>query len=161
LRRAQRFGWQYLAREEPFLCRLVKPVVKQMDSVFRESRLKEKQVQISKTIEDEEQGFLTTLGRGFRLFERAALDAIAADVGRRPRVTELAMTKTFGFPPSLTFLDSGNLVKFPFGREEQLAFIKKHCRKTPVISGKAAFDLHTEQGLFIDITEQMAGELGL
>jgi alanyl-tRNA synthetase len=29
------------------------------------------------------------------------------------------------------------------------------------ISGKDAFDLHTEQGVFIDITEQMAGEVGL
>jgi alanyl-tRNA synthetase len=29
------------------------------------------------------------------------------------------------------------------------------------IAGKDAFDLHTEQGVFIDITEQMAGEVGL
>jgi alanyl-tRNA synthetase len=30
-----------------------------------------------------------------------------------------------------------------------------------VVSGKDAFDLHTEQGVFIDITEQMAAESGL
>ncbi len=33
--------------------------------------------------------------------------------------------------------------------------------KTNIISGKTAFDLHTEQGVFIDITQQMAAEAGL
>jgi len=36
-----------------------------------------------------------------------------------------------------------------------------HGTGSKTINSKTAFDLHTEQGVFIDITEQMAGEAGL
>src|SRR5262249_7357527 len=144
LRRAQRFGWQYLGRDEPFLYKLVTPVVESMGAAFPE--LKRHVSRIVNTILEEEGGSLKTLDRGFRLFERAAIDSIAGVVRKKPGISEVKITKTFGLPPKLTFLDSGNRVEFPFELEQQRDFITRYCPETPTISGKTAFDLHTEQG---------------
>jgi alanyl-tRNA synthetase len=40
-------------------------------------------------------------------------------------------------------------------------FYATECSHPPVISGQAAFELHTTHGLFIDIVEQMAAEAGM
>ncbi len=109
LRRAERYGWQQLGTKEPFLYRIVPPVIEVMGGAFPELRRNPQQV--IDVIRDEEKGFLRTLDRGMRLFQDAA---------------ERARKQGSG-----------------------------------TISGKDAFDLHTEQGVFIDITEQMANEAGL
>jgi alanyl-tRNA synthetase len=108
LRRAERYGWQQFGTKQPFLHELVPTVVDQMGGVFPE--LKQNPRRVAEMIRDEETGFLRTLDRGLKLFQKAADRARSAG---------------------------------------------------GVIIGKDAFDLHTEQGLFIDITEQMAGEAGL
>src|SRR5207248_9867866 len=64
----------------------------------------------------------------------------------------------------LTFLDDHDQsveIDFPTDREGIRVFIRNQCDGVPVISGEATFDLHTEQGVFVDITEQMAAEFGL
>src|SRR5262249_46215872 len=99
LRRAQRFGWQYLGRDEPFLYKLVTPVVESMGAAFPE--LKRHVSRIVNTILEEEGGSLKTLDRGFRLFERAAIDSIAGVVRKKPGISEVKITKTFGLPPKL------------------------------------------------------------
>jgi alanyl-tRNA synthetase len=109
LRRAERFGRQYLGIKEPFLYRLVPKVVEAMGGPFPE--LKSKPEQVADVIRDEEKSFFRTLDRGISLFQKVA-----------------ERTKSIG------------------GK---------------VISGKDAFDLHTTYGFFVDITEQMAGEVGL
>jgi alanyl-tRNA synthetase len=108
LRRAERYGWQQLGTKEPFLHKLVPTVVELMGGAFPE--LNKNPQRVIDLIQDEEKGFLRTLGRGMKIFGEAA----------------------------------------------------ERARKAGgVISGKDAFDLHTEQGVFIDITEQMAAEAGL
>src|SRR5262249_13610990 len=159
LRRAFRFGWQYLGQTTPFLHNLVTADVDVMGDTFPEMRANASRV--SKVILDEEVSFLSTLGRGFRLFENAAIEATADSVRKKPGNSEVKITKSFGFPPKLTFRDqSGNLVEQP-GVKGHREFINRYCAETPVISGKVAFDLYTEQGIYIDITEQMAAEIGL
>jgi alanyl-tRNA synthetase len=70
LRRAERYGVQYLRTKEPFLHLLVPVVVEQMGDVFPELRKNPQHVQDQ--IQDEEKVFLRTLHRGIRLFEQIA-----------------------------------------------------------------------------------------
>ncbi|MFL5330918.1 MAG: alanine--tRNA ligase [Gemmataceae bacterium] len=105
LRRAERYGWQQFGTKEPFLYKLVPPVVEHFGGAFPE--LKREPSKLQSVLLDEETSFLRTLERGLKLFRAAADDA----------------RKSKG-----------------------------------AITGKQAFDLHTEQGIFIDIVEQMASE---
>ncbi|MBA2224616.1 alanine--tRNA ligase [Thermogemmata fonticola] len=70
LRRAERYGVQYLDTREPFLYRLVPILVEQMGDVFPELRRNPQQVQAQ--IHEEEKAFLRTLHRGIKLFKQIA-----------------------------------------------------------------------------------------
>src|SRR5262249_8382264 len=109
LRRAERYGRQYLGTTNPFLHELVPTVVQVMGGAFPE--LRNGAAKVTPTILDEEKAFLRTLDRGLKLFQEVVL-----------------RTREAG---------------------------------SEVISGKDAFDLHTTYGFFIDITEQMAAEIGM
>jgi alanyl-tRNA synthetase len=109
LRRAERYGRQYLKTTRPFLCDLVPAVVDAMGHAFPE--LKRDPGRVAKLIRDDEESFIRTLDRGIKLFQEAANRARSAG-----------------------------------GKE---------------ISGKDAFKLHDTYGVYIDITEQMASEVGL
>ena len=74
LRRAERYGWQVLGTNEPFLHKLVPAVVEHMGGAFPE--LKRNPQKVRDQIRDEEAAFLRTLDRGIKLFNRiAARDA--------------------------------------------------------------------------------------
>jgi alanyl-tRNA synthetase len=109
LRRAERYGRQYLGTTKPFLCDLVPTVVEVMGHAFPE--LQRAPARIIGLIRSEEETFIATLDRGIRLFQEAADRA--------------------------------------------------RTGKNKEISGEDAFKLHDTYGLYIDITEQMAGEVGL
>ncbi len=109
LRRAERFGRQYLNAKDPFLHELVPVVVETMGGVFPE--LKRDPNKVAKIIREEEVSFIRNFDRGLALFEKVVR-----------RTSE---------------------------------------RESFIISGDEAFDLHTTYGFFIDITEQMAGEVGM
>ncbi|MFM7538517.1 MAG: alanine--tRNA ligase [Planctomycetota bacterium] len=70
LRRAERYGRQYLGAKEPFLHRLVPAVVGSMGDVFPE--IAQRARAVSKILLDEEEAFLRTLDRGMRLFNDVA-----------------------------------------------------------------------------------------
>jgi len=109
LRRAERFGRQYLGATEPFLCDLVPVVVKAMGDAFPE--LKRAPDKVAQLIREEEIAFIRNFDRGLELFQKV---------------------------------------------------VQRTCaRGSTVISGDDAFDLHTTYGFFVDITEQMAGEIGM
>jgi len=109
LRRAERYGRQYLGAEKPFLCELVPQVVGVMQHAFPE--LARNASHVAGLIRADEESFIRTLDRGIKLFGEAA------ERGRQA------------------------------GSKQ--------------ISGQDAFQLHDTYGLYIDITEQMAGEAGL
>ncbi len=109
LRRAERYGRQYLGAAKPFLYELVPTVVEVMGGAFPE--LKRDPQGVAATIREEEQDFIRNLDRGIKLFQ---------EVVTRTRKAGLT-----------------------------------------VISGKDAFELHTTYGFFPDLTEQMAGEVGM
>jgi alanyl-tRNA synthetase len=70
LRRAERYGYQVLGTNEPFLWQLVPTVVESMGNAFPE--LQKNPHRVMDQIQDEEAGFLRTLNRGMKLFGRIA-----------------------------------------------------------------------------------------
>jgi alanyl-tRNA synthetase len=110
LRRAERYGRQYLGTTKPFLCELVPAVVEAMNHSFPE--LKRNPDKVVKLIREDEESFVRTLDRGIARF------------------TQVAAKQA---------IDSGS----------------------KVIAGNEAFVLHDTYGLYIDIVEQMAQEMGL
>ncbi|MGF1580261.1 MAG: alanine--tRNA ligase [Gemmataceae bacterium] len=69
LRRAERYGRQYLGTTKPFLVDLVPTVVEHMGDAFPELKRDPKKVQ--NIIRDEEESFLRTLDRGMKIFNEA------------------------------------------------------------------------------------------
>src|SRR5205823_1530714 len=70
LRRAERYGRQYLGTSQPFLCQLVQTVVQVMGQAFPE--LRREPDKVAGLIRAEEESFIKTLDRGIGLFEEAA-----------------------------------------------------------------------------------------
>ncbi len=102
LRRAVRYGYTFLGRTEPFLCRLVPVLVHVMGNSYPE--LKAQQQLIERVIKEEEISFLRTLSTGISLLE----DIIADSVGKQQTVISgkvvFEMYDTYGFPLDLTEL---------------------------------------------------------
>ncbi|MCH7721036.1 MAG: transposase, partial [Planctomycetes bacterium] len=86
LRRAVRYGRQYLNMHEPFMCDLVAPLIDHMAAAFPELRTAHggKNVDhVTELIRDEEASFLKTLDRGITLLE----DAVRRAIGKAAVVT--------------------------------------------------------------------------
>src|SRR5262249_52400166 len=78
LRRAERYGYQVLGTNEPFLHSLVPTVVEHFGTAFPE--LKRDPQKVRDQIYDEEAAFLRTLRRGVILFADSAGCAIRRDI---------------------------------------------------------------------------------
>jgi alanyl-tRNA synthetase len=70
LRRAERYGRQYLGTQKPFLCELVPYVVQVMQHAFPE--LNKNPARVADVIRSDEENFIRTLDRGIKLFGEAA-----------------------------------------------------------------------------------------
>jgi alanyl-tRNA synthetase len=73
LRRAERYGRQYLGTNKPFLGKVVPSVVEAMGHVFPE--LKKNPGRVTDLIREDEESFIRMLDRGIKLFQEAAEDA--------------------------------------------------------------------------------------
>ncbi len=93
LRRAVRYGYQYLNFKEPFLNQLVPLLAEQFKNVFSELETQKDFVQ--KVILEEEVAFLRTLERGIFLFGQHG--NISAEIA-------FQLSDTYGFPIDLTEL---------------------------------------------------------
>jgi alanyl-tRNA synthetase len=109
LRRAVRYGRQYLNMHEPFLCDLVEPLVAHMSEAFPElktgpdRRHPRNNVQyVADILREEEASFLKTLDRGIRLFNEAADYARTHHHGRIGGEAAFKLHDTYGFPIDLT-----------------------------------------------------------
>lgn len=99
LRRASRYGFQFLGTTEPFLYRLVDVLAGIYKDVFPEV-IAQKDF-IKKVVEEEEKSFLRTLERGTKLFD----EYLAEKVGGEKVVDgdfAFRLYDTFGFPVDLT-----------------------------------------------------------
>jgi len=104
LRRAVRYGFNYLNFNEPFMFELVPLLAGQFDEVFPE--LKEQQDFVSKVIHEEEVSFLRTLENGLKIFNDAFSTAQRKTGGKPviPGDVAFKLYDTYGFPIDLTQL---------------------------------------------------------
>jgi alanyl-tRNA synthetase len=168
LRRAVRYGSQQLGIKEPFLYKLVPTLISEMGSFFPE--LKRDPEKVISLIYGEEKGFLKTLERGIERFMHAFSWAIAHEIASKEKKA-VAKTGPLIEPRRLTDgvvinvieLNQGNTieeVEVYSDPENVKKLIQSRCNRPPVLLASDAFKLHTEQGLFIEIVEQMALEFG-
>ncbi|GJQ25545.1 MAG: alanine--tRNA ligase [Phycisphaerae bacterium] len=107
LRRAVRYGRQYLGTHKLFMCELVSAVADAMGEAFPELRSAHggKNVErVAAIIRDEEASFIKTLDRGIALFEEAAKYAAQHHHGRISGEDAFKLHDTYGFPIDLTEL---------------------------------------------------------
>jgi len=127
LRRAIRYGFTFLGLNEPFVCKLVDPLVKIMGDHFPE--LKAQKELITRVITEEETAFLRTLSQGIKRFEQYI--AGHADKKRIAGDFAFELFDTYGFPVDLTQLmaqEKGwevDMQGFTRGLEEQKSRSRK------------------------------------
>ena len=100
LRRAARYGRQYLNIEGPFLVKLVPAIVELMGDVFPE--VAERGQYVIDTIREEEESFGRTLDRGIELFQRQADELKQTAQAVLPGDVAFDLYATYGFPVDLT-----------------------------------------------------------
>jgi len=106
LRRACRFG-RTLGMTEPFLYRLVGPVVDVMARPYPE--LKEKREYVALVIKTEEERFEETLDQGLELFKKAVKMVQASGQKTIPGREAFRLYDTYGFPLDLTVDMAGEI----------------------------------------------------
>ena len=102
LRRAVRYGYTFLDFREPFICKLVEVLKKNMGDAFPE--LISQQVLIENVIREEEESFLRTLETGIRLLDDLVAKAKVAGKTEVSGDNAFTLYDTFGFPFDLTSL---------------------------------------------------------
>jgi len=100
LRRAERFGRQYLGFKKPFLHELCATVVSGMGDTFPE--LKASTEKVSKIIFEEEEAFLRTMERGMKLFHEVVERTKSGSEKSIPGSDVFDLHTTFGFFPDIT-----------------------------------------------------------
>ena len=163
LRRAVRYGRQYLGTERPFLCDLVPGVVDTMGEAFAE--LKEDPFRVAEIIADEERSFIKTLDRGIWHFEKACAFAVAkAIAAERQWAFRGASAAHWGedVPKRWTIrFETPNGDRDVALRRVDRQVVSELTCATPEISGEDAFKMHDTFGFPVDLTELMAKERGL
>ncbi|MFP4434599.1 MAG: alanine--tRNA ligase [Phycisphaerae bacterium] len=102
LRRAARYGRQYLDIDGPFLGQLVPTIVEHFGEAFPEIR--QRRDAVLQILREEEESFGRTLDRGIDLFEKQ-VDNIRSKGGKEiPGQTAFELYATYGFPVDLTAL---------------------------------------------------------
>jgi len=104
LRRAVRYGFNYLGFKEPFIFELLPVLADQFVDVFPE--LKQQQEFVAKVIKEEESSFLRTLENGLKIFNEAFESAKKQNANSPVISGEAAfrLLDTYGFPIDLTQL---------------------------------------------------------
>ncbi|HOO98683.1 MAG TPA: alanine--tRNA ligase [Bacteroidales bacterium] len=133
LRRAIRYGYNYLGAEEPFIYRLVPALVKSMGGNYPE--LANSEDHISRIIHEEESSFLKTLGKGLRMTGKIIAEMKEKNNDLFPGKIAFELYDTYGFPVDLTQLilkENGMRLDMQ-GFEKEMAGQKQRSRDTAVI----------------------------
>ena len=155
LRRAVRYGYQTLALDEPFLYRLVDPLVEKMGGPF--DGLAEQQDYIEQAIQSEEESFLETLGTGIEFFERVA-PYVTSFQEKDGEVTDRLLGELQGDSRAMDLLEKAYV-----DTDDQSQILRSFARtaRDGTLPGEVAFLLHDTYGFPIDLTQLMARERDL
>ena len=107
LRRAVRYGRQYMGMTDPFLADLVDALVDQMEPAFpelRAARQGRNVEHVKDVLREEEESFGRTLDRGIKLFQEAANVAVTHASMKVSGEDAFRLHDTYGFPIDLTEL---------------------------------------------------------
>ena len=96
IRRAIRHGYQ-LGLKEPFLHRLVDPLVEQMGEAYPE--IVQEKERVERTLSQEGERFLDTLDQGIRMLDQEISSLVGSVI---PGETVFRLYDTYGFPADLT-----------------------------------------------------------
>jgi alanyl-tRNA synthetase len=151
LRRAFRFGYQYLQQRDPFIHKLVPALVAQMGVVYPE--LKNNPKRVEDVIQGEESDFLRTIERGMFHYEEAKRQAKKlfklTGSSNHPRLRGIdifTLRTTFGFPPDLTLqMAREDLLEVDIEEYEQL--MREHEEKSRGKKTEAQVALNVTGGL--------------
>ncbi|MBK8913595.1 MAG: alanine--tRNA ligase [Phycisphaerales bacterium] len=142
LRRAVRYGYQYLGLKEPFLHRLAPTVGELLGDSF--PRLRENPGRVAEALREEEASFGRTLERGLALFDEAADTARRDHHGEVRGADAFRLHDTFGFPIDLTQImaaESG--LRVDIGEYERLMEAARERARGTGRSAAAAIDPST------------------
>ena len=146
LRRAIRYGYSKLNKNEAFIFHLVKVLVDQMGAFFPE--LLAQQALIEKVIQEEENSFLHTLSKGIDRFHQYITQHSELIIDGK---FAFELFDTFGFPIDLTQLlakeenRSINMEQF----QEELAAQKTRSRAASAVDAGDWIMLHQGEGKFV------------
>jgi alanyl-tRNA synthetase len=102
LRRAVRYGFNYLDTEDPFIFRLVPVLADSMGGHYPE--LVKSGEHIARVIQEEESAFLKTLGKGLKMINKMVEGLKEEKKDTLPGNIAFELYDTFGFPVDLTQL---------------------------------------------------------
>ena len=105
LRRAVRYGQQFLGAKSGFFTQLVPVVVRNFKVAFPE--LEAKMAFVMDTIRDEEESFGRTLSKGIKAFTKSAEELKARGESVVPGTTAFFLYDSMGFPVDLTQIMAG------------------------------------------------------
>jgi len=156
LRRAVRYGYQTLNLREPFLHKLVDPLVDKMGEQFTD--LAGQQGYVERMILSEEKSFLKTLGTGIEIFDtiRPYIEKVYRADDREETHDVLDAMKID--PQAMDLLDKAFVDQD--ASDEQVE-VFQHAAALGDVPGQVAFLLHDTYGFPVDLTHLMAREHGL
>ncbi len=133
LRRAVRYGYNYLGMDEPFIYGLVDILADTMGKTYPE--LVSGKENISKIIFEEETAFLKTLGKGMKMIEKITTDLISGKVYKLPGKIAFELYDTYGFPLDLTqlILKEKNMSVDLAGFEAEMKNQKERSRENATV----------------------------
>jgi len=148
LRRAARYGRQYLHIDGPFMTKLIPTIVDRMGEAFGEIR--QRQEYIVETVAEEEESFGRTLDRGIERFQRQAETLRSAGEKQLPGEVAFDLYATYGFPVDLTAVMAGEC-----GLEVDLAGYEQAMAKHRELSGSGAA-FQADEVLDLPVTDASA-----
>ncbi|MFQ5590848.1 MAG: alanine--tRNA ligase-related protein, partial [Phycisphaerae bacterium] len=140
LRRAVRYGRQYLNMREPFLCDLVKPLVDHMGEAFPELRTAHggRNIQhVTELIREEEAAFFETLDRGLRHHARACADAVGEPYARLLSKAR-GGTWEYAGPESFASFENADKTLLSLDAAQRLTFSDSETKKTIPVERRQA-----------------------